>query len=63
MTIRGAFRLGEMGKAFVEPVLGERNLVVVLSPMRLQGGLLPPFPQANRRGAALEPLEEIVVPG
>ena len=47
MNIRGAFRLGEMGKAFVEPVLGERNLVVVLSPMRLQGGLLPPFPQAN----------------
>lgn len=66
MNIKGAFRLGEMGKTFVEPVLGEKKPCCGAessSPPGCREDCCLLFLKPAEEGAALEPLKEIVVPG
>lgn len=65
MNIKGAFRLGEMGKAFVEPVLGEKKPCCGAESPSPPGCMEDASFSSSqlKRGLPLEPLEEIVVPG
>ena len=65
MNSKGAFRRGKMGKAFVEPVLGEKKTCCTKSssPPGCREDCCLLFLRQTEEGAALELLEEIVVLG